>query len=49
VIWDFEVPLVKEMKYLGVTLKDDLNVITSLKQKREEEKKQKRVEWILRD
>jgi hypothetical protein len=47
--WNFEVPLVKEMKYLGVMIRDDLSLKTTLKQKKEEEKKQKKVDWILRD
>jgi Ser-tRNA(Ala) deacylase AlaX len=36
------------MKYLGVLVKDDLNIKTSIKQKKEEQR-QKKVEWILRD
>jgi hypothetical protein len=29
--WTFEVPLVKELKYLGIWLRDDLSLKTSLK------------------
>jgi hypothetical protein len=38
VLWTFEVPLVKEMKYLGIWLRDDLSLKTLLRKKKEEEK-----------
>lgn len=37
--WNFEVPLVKEAKYLGIWIKDDLSLKTSLRSKKEEENK----------
>jgi hypothetical protein len=37
------------MKYLGIWLRDDLSLKTLLRKKKEEEKNQKKVDWILRD